>query len=284
VSKIGVAAIAKNEAPYVLEWVAHYTLLGFDSIIIADHESTDGTDQLLELLDNRGLITTAKAATMEGDFPSPYVFGSTPQGRFYNSMIESSKGTLDYLCLFDMDEFLFGEDSNAPVRIINEVFSQPEVGGIAINWALFGSSGHVKQGHELMTERFTSHLPADNNVNHHYKSIVRPELCSGMRNPHFPTLLDRTLVLSSGQPVEHFNGKAGLSDVVQWAPLRLHHYFSKSEEEYIKKMNRGMADSKDYRDMDEFYLYNSNCVDGQFDVRGHSADIKRLIQEWELPT
>ena len=44
--KTGVIACAKDEAPWLLEWIAHYKSLGFDEIAIATNDCSDGTDEI----------------------------------------------------------------------------------------------------------------------------------------------------------------------------------------------------------------------------------------------
>ena len=46
----------RNEAPFVLEFVAHHKVLGFDQIIIASNDCTDGTVQILDALQAMGVI------------------------------------------------------------------------------------------------------------------------------------------------------------------------------------------------------------------------------------
>ena len=39
--RVGLAAIVKNESPYLIEWLTHHLATGFDHIYIANNESTD---------------------------------------------------------------------------------------------------------------------------------------------------------------------------------------------------------------------------------------------------
>jgi hypothetical protein len=276
--QIGVAAIAKNEAPYILEWVAHYTILGFDKIIIADNESTDDTKHILDTLENMGLIDTI--SVKNGVCSTHYDFGTSPQGRFYNNIINTTKNSLDYLCLFDLDEFLFSETGYDPIHVINDIFASPDVSGIAVNWVVFGSNGHNEKSNDLVMSRFTHHSTTEFQVNQHFKSIVRLSECDSMFNPHYPTLNNGLFVNTLGQPIVTLQpDRFGLSPDVVWSRLRLHHYFSKSKEEFMLKINRGLADCISRRNMDDFYLHDVNecCM---FDVQTHASNIKILIQEW----
>lgn len=54
-SKVLFSAV-KNEGPALLEWVAYHRLIGFDRIYVASNDCTDGTDQLLDALDDAGVI------------------------------------------------------------------------------------------------------------------------------------------------------------------------------------------------------------------------------------
>ncbi len=46
----------KNEAPFLLEWVAYHRLIGVNDILVFSNDCTDGTDRMLERLDELGLV------------------------------------------------------------------------------------------------------------------------------------------------------------------------------------------------------------------------------------
>ncbi|GFE48709.1 hypothetical protein So717_04620 [Roseobacter cerasinus] len=45
-----IAACARNEGPFLIEWIAHHLSVGFDKIFVATNDCEDGTDQILDLL------------------------------------------------------------------------------------------------------------------------------------------------------------------------------------------------------------------------------------------
>ena len=47
-----VLSTMKNEGPFVLEWVAHHRAIGFDGFVIFSNDCTDGTDRILDRLDD----------------------------------------------------------------------------------------------------------------------------------------------------------------------------------------------------------------------------------------
>jgi hypothetical protein len=46
----------KNEGPFILEWLAYHRAIGFDDFLIYTNDCTDGTDAMLRLLQEKGLV------------------------------------------------------------------------------------------------------------------------------------------------------------------------------------------------------------------------------------
>ena len=55
-TRVGIAAIVKNEARYLLEWIAFHRVVGIHKLFIADNGGDDDTSELLERLDRAGYI------------------------------------------------------------------------------------------------------------------------------------------------------------------------------------------------------------------------------------
>ena len=47
----------KNEGPYILEWIAYHMAIGIDHFMIVTNDCTDGTNEILEILQKKGLVT-----------------------------------------------------------------------------------------------------------------------------------------------------------------------------------------------------------------------------------
>ena len=56
----------RNEAPHLLEWIAHHRAMGADFLIFSN-DCEDGTDTLLDALDAAGTLRHVR--TPEGDKP-----------------------------------------------------------------------------------------------------------------------------------------------------------------------------------------------------------------------
>lgn len=268
--KIGVAAIVKNEGPYLMEWVAHYYSLGFDKIILSSNDSTDDTQDIIDFLVSIGVVDNFYTDP-DRDDDRGY-----PQRRFYNNVISSYRDDVDIMAFFDADEFLFGDE---PIKdIIELLFKDTDKSAVAINWVLYGSNGLKEYDDRLVTERFTRH--SDNTIDeNHYKTIARLRNIDIMINPHHPVTNKDDITHCDGTEIE-YGRDFGMSvrSVIQ--PLRLHHYVTKSKQEWIRKIQRGSADDEVYKTEDMFDYWDHNEA-SLFNVSDHSARINKIVQEWE---
>jgi len=104
-----------------------------------------------------------------------------------------------------------------------------EFGALAIPWNGFGSSGHRTKPRGLVID---SYLWRDKDNLMWIKSIINTQFCTGINDPHRGEYT-RTAVNETKEPV------SGATCNSPRKLLRLNHYFTKSHEEWIKKIARG---------------------------------------------
>ncbi len=226
----GIAAIIRNECPYITEWIAHHRLMGFHHFFIADNESDDGTWELLQALESLGYLKCFR-------FPNPP--GQAPQLPAYVELMRRFGSEVDWMAFIDADEFVWPTNGERmAVPSLAGLGIRPEIGAIVLNWALYGSSGHKNHAAGLVTERFERRAPLRFKVNHHYKTVLRTAAWTGaFSNPHEPPLEDRWWVVHvNGAPVIHHPkyGK-GVSNQVIWDVMRLNHYAVRSRQEFDER-------------------------------------------------
>lgn len=234
--RLAVAAIFRNEAPYVVEWLAHHRVVGVDAFYIADNDSDDGTSELLQALHELGYVKRIP-------FPSPP--GQAPQMPAYAEILGRHAAAEDWVAVIDADEFIMPErDDIGPKDVLACLGERPGVGAVALNWVTYGSAGQVDHGAGLVMERFDRHADPSFWVNHHIKSIVRMQAFEGLHgNPHLFTLKPGYhYVHANGDVlVDHSTRGPGLSQQLVWEGLRLNHYVVKSREEFAAKQRKGSA-------------------------------------------
>ncbi|MFO3904276.1 glycosyltransferase family 2 protein [Enterobacter hormaechei] len=227
--KTAVCCICKNELPYVLEWVFHYRSIGFDTVFIYDNDSDDGTSELLIQLDKAGLIKRIFW---------PRIENIAPQRSAYADFLEKYASDFDWTLICDMDEFFSTNFIDVKTFIANALDSEPNATAIAIPWLIFGSSGKFIHDDGAVTSRFTH---CDHECSNVVKTLFKPAATYQIRthivDVHYGSYIDNTFKKakwSGVMPICLHDVKDGYA--------RIHHYFTKSKEEWVKRKSLAKAD------------------------------------------
>lgn len=284
---VAIIAIFRNEAPYVLEWLAWHRLLGVQDFFIADNNSDDGTTDLLAALAKAGLVT---------HIPYPGTPGRPPQFDAYRDLMAAFGHRAEWFGFFDADEFIRPLPEANGQRLADWLSSQPrDTGAVFLNWACFGSSGRVDPGQGLVTERFLRRGLQDFDPNRHIKSFVRARAWRGVAgNPHAFPIAPRALQRNSaGTPVSYREIEHAFSNAVVWGAFRQDHYCVKSRTEFIhKKVARGRSDTlkpEFQRNLAFFEEYDVNTVEDPQDpammaaLKDEIARIRGLLAAQGVP-
>lgn len=226
--KIVVCAIFKNEAPYILEWVAYHRAIKVDHFVIYDNESTDSTGEILKQLEKAGIITYVHWPSQPNE---------DNQSAAYRDAIHRFLGKCEWIGFIDADEFIVPHQHRDLHSFLSDY---QDAAGIAINWKIFGSSGHQTKIDGLVMERFTRCPASDFPVNRHFKTIAKIDLiedlaihiCKFNKNNQNYVYPDRYTVppdsVGHGVHIDH-------------SLIQVNHYFTKSREEWELKRARGKA-------------------------------------------
>jgi hypothetical protein len=234
---ITLVGIAKNEAPYLLEWIAHHKALGFDCIRIYTNDCTDQSVDLLKRLTQELSWLEHKDWPRVGDAP--------PQHGAYKDALKELGESSDWICYLDLDEFLaLKQHSN--VSDFLDVFENCD--GIAINWRVFGGSNQVDYVPKLVLERFFQASPSGAIINRCVKSFVRPDsVVSPNIHVHF-LKQGSTYLYTDMTPVPEicFTSQPDLHASSEYAHIstalaQINHYHVKSRVEYEYKLKKGRA-------------------------------------------
>ena len=241
--KCAVCLYVRNEERDITEWIAYHKVLGFDAFLIYDNGSTDGT------------VANATRAQLVADVRiidwSAYTRHNA-QTECYSDCCRRFGQEFDWIAFIDSDEYF----STPNHELIQSLLGRNgQHSGIALNWALFGSNGHVSYPKGMLIEAFDRRAPDDFGPNVHVKMIVRPSLVTSAENPHYFEVSGQT-VDKDGSIVTW--GSPGLTKTASLDGWRVHHYFTRSRAHWDLKMARGYRDI--VRGEHEFHLYDRNEI------------------------
>lgn len=154
----------RNEGPFLLEFVAHHLVLGFDRIFIAANDCDDGSVRLLRALQAAGHI----------DFLNHSVPpGKVPQAEGYSRLRDRFDiDSADWLMMLDADEFLNVHTGDHSVKALLATASA-EVDVIALNAMTFGTGGEARWRPGPVTGIFLHRLPEGHRANGALKTLSR---------------------------------------------------------------------------------------------------------------
>ena len=154
----------KDEGPFILEWVAHHLVTGFDAIYVASNDCSDGSDRLLAALDRAGYITHVPNVLAPGDIPQHAGYDRIRKRHAIDSA--------DWLMMLDADEFLNVHLGTGQVRDLTD-WAAPEVDVIALCGMGFTDAPHLNWQPGRVCAQFTQTLARDHKANGAVKSLTR---------------------------------------------------------------------------------------------------------------
>lgn len=231
----------KNEGPFILEWVAHNLAIGADVIAIFSNDCTDGSDALLDRLDEMG-----KLRHFDNSSKKP-----APQRRAYRRFLKMDlAGPADWVIPIDADEFINVKTGDHTLRALTDAV--PEARTLSMTWRLFGNAGVTAYDEGFLTDQFrmaaadmTRRPPQAWGL----KTMFHRGLWGhiGVHRPKRPTVdtfAETRWYNGSGQPMpdRYMEGswRSG-PDSLGYDLVQLNHYALKSCESYLVKKARGRA-------------------------------------------
>lgn len=243
--RLAIAAIMKDEAPYIVEWLSYHKAAGVSKFFLYDNGSTDNTVELIKPFIKEGIVELNVCIL------------PAAQMQVYQDAIRRSRYICEYLAVIDIDEFILPINGKyLPDAVADTLKEFPEKAGVAMPWRFFGSANKMVYEPEEVTKRFQYRAKDEFKPNRQTKIIFNPRLASYMITPHNAHFFWRNDVITGdGIPVKDILLMDG-----QKGNIFTYHYFVKSYEEFEVKQKRGTADGTAVRTMKNFYEYDKNDV------------------------
>lgn len=233
----------KNEAPYIIEWIAYHRAIGVDNFLIYTNDCTDGTDEVLGRLQEMGVLQHRNNDKWKGNSPQQYALNQ--------ALKEPVIQNADWIIHIDVDEFMNVRTGNGT---LDDLFAAvPDATNIAMTWRLFGHNGVTQLSDEFVIEQFDTCAPKYCPKPHTvwgFKTMFRNIGAYAKISCHRPNKLEESFenkvkwVNGSGQDMTRdaaHNGWRSSKNNVGYDLLQLNHYALRSAESFLIKRQRGRA-------------------------------------------
>jgi len=233
----------RNEAPYLLEWVAHYKAMGFDGAVIFTSQCEDGTDKIAARLAGMGHALHVPLDLKKDRDPLRYGLRDLPA-----RLAEISAA---WAMVVDVDEYLSIRTEAGDLASLLAAAGPADA--VSVSRKPFGSAGQrdLPDGPVRRTYRRTCpEAERGRMITRGIKTLFRPEKVARVA-PHRPYFRDDagpvTWVDAGGaaMPEDYFRGQWAAWTGFSHRYARLHYYAVPSPEAFL--LRRGVPDKKNRR-------------------------------------
>jgi Glycosyltransferase family 92 len=216
---LAVCAIFRDEARYLAEWVSFHRVQGVERFYLYDNRSSDDWRSQLEPEIAAGIVEVVHF---------PFVPG---QGRAYEDCLRRHRSDTRWIAFIDIDEFLFSPTGRSLPEILHRFDTHP---GVVVNRRTYGTNGFEHPPDGLVIENYLWRDADDHQGNRWVKSIVHPRSAVGWGSAHHFRLRGNA-VGEDRRPVRYVLREPTVE------LLRINHYYTKSLEEFERKVVRPAA-------------------------------------------
>jgi len=133
--KTAIAALAKEEDPYIDEWLDYHFRLGFDEIHLLQHGGWEYA--------GRGFPGLVRHSVPQ----------ATRQSNALNAWLDEWRNAVDWALFSDIDEFVCLKNGDNDIKAFLERYDG--FNGLCLNWRYFGNAGLSEDGDYRVVARFT---------------------------------------------------------------------------------------------------------------------------------
>jgi hypothetical protein len=259
--RTAIVTTMKNEGPFILEWLAYHRAIGVDDFLIYTNDCTDGTDTMLDMLQEKGIVQHRVNPFVPGGKLKPQ-HAALQAAEAEPVMQECGWG----ICM-DVDEFINVKIGDGTLDALYKAMGEANM--ISLTWRLFGNNDVHGYEDRFLLDQFTACAPEVIRKPHQawgFKTLYRnidiyKKL--GVHRPKglIPDLWDRVKWLNgSGKPLPRTmfrNGWRSTLETYGYDWVCLNHYAVRSAESFLVKRDRGRVNHVD-RDQGLNYWFRMN--------------------------
>ncbi|SFU05331.1 Glycosyl transferase family 2 [Sedimentitalea nanhaiensis] len=233
----------KNEAPYIVEWVAYHRAIGVDTFLIYTNDCTDGTAEILDRLQQMGVVHHRDNTDWKGNSPQQHALNK--------ALREPVVRNADWIIHIDVDEFMNVRTGNGTLD--DFLAHVPDATNVAMTWRMFGHNKVRRLSDDFVIEQFDTCAPKYCPKPHTawgFKTMFKNIGAYAKISCHRPNKLDETMrnqvrwVNGSGHDMTAEvaqNGWRNSKRSIGYDLLQLNHYALRSAESFLIKRQRGRA-------------------------------------------
>ena len=280
----------KNEGPFILEWLAYHRAIGISDFLVYTNDCTDGTDTMLALLQEKGLVQHRENPFRRHPGLKPQ--HAALQAADREELVKRS----DWLICMDVDEFINIHAGEG--RLDDLLAAVGDANMISMTWRLFGNADIDAYEDRPIIEQFTRCAPLMANKPHQawgFKTLFRNLGIFRKLGVHRPKGLHPQLVgeirwvNGSGRPMParaFRNSWRSTTETVGYDLVTLNHYALRSAESFLVKRDRGRVNHVS-RDQGLIYWFRMNHnaerdLSIQRMIPAMRAELARLMADPEI--
>jgi hypothetical protein len=229
---VAICAVIKDEHQYLSEWIEYHLALGIDAIYLYEDEGSESHYDICSKYDNVFLTGLA-------DFIGEIHTHTNKQLRLYNKFLLDFRSIVDYVFFIDLDEFVAFEEGFTLEDLVKKCSIS---GALLIPWKIYSANGLINKTGENVVDTFVVSIENPRKGDLDYKTFAKvscQEDKSYMKH-HHEHALARPLYASEKRK------------------CHLKHYITKSWEEWCERILRRGQIVRNYRKLDDFFLYNKD--------------------------
>ncbi|WP_371153526.1 glycosyltransferase family 2 protein [Jannaschia sp. 2305UL9-9] len=274
--RTAIVTCMRNEGPYILDWIAHHRAIGVDDFLVYTNDCTDGTDTLLDLLQDAGVLQHRENPFRQTDMKPQHAALAAAED-------EAIMARAGWAICMDVDEYLNIHAGEGTLRDLYAAVGDANM--ISVTWRLFGNDDLDQFADQPVTERFSRCAPHLIRKPHQawgFKTLFRNIGLYKKMGVHRPKGLKPDLweqiswVNGSGRPMPNEMLRSGWRSTTEtygYDLVTLNHYAVRDAESFLVKRDRGRVNHVD-RDQGLGYWFRMN----------NNAEIDTSIQRRAVAT
>lgn len=235
--KVCICAIINNEHRYLEEWIEHHNNLGFDTIFLFEETESNSHSEITSKYDNVSLL---KLGNIINSTQTRMV-----KTELTKKFINEFRNDYDWVLFIDVDEFLMLEDkTNVKEVLVN----YNDKSAVLLFWKMYNSNGIIDDPKTPVLTTYKETFMISPRIHSPYKPFINLKNFKGdMRN--YQELNDFVNVLGfkdNRRPVYE----------IMW----VNKYYTKSWEEWCNKFINENKKSRNFKNIDNFFVINPKML------------------------